>query len=55
MVSEGELVVLIRSYLWDQVVLKSTKNLLIQGHFFDNLKSPNRGIKILEAQHYFLW
>jgi len=55
MVSEGELVVLIRSGLWDKVAIKSTKNLLIQGHFFDKLKYPKGGIEILEVQLYFLW
>jgi hypothetical protein len=45
MVSEGELVVLIRSDLWDKVVVKYTKKLLIQGHFFDKLKSPKGGIR----------
>jgi hypothetical protein len=43
MVSEGELVVLIRSDLWDKVAVKYTKKLLIQGQFFYKLKIPQRG------------
>ena len=54
MVSEGELVVLIRRELWDKVALKYTKKLLIPGHFFDKIRSLKGGIKILEAQLYFL-
>ena len=54
MVSEGELVILIRSDLWEKVAIKYTKKLLIQGQFFDKLKSPKGGIEMLEVQLYFL-
>ena len=53
MISEGELVVLIRSDVWDKVALKCTKNLLIQGQFFYKLNPPKEGLDMLEVQLYF--
>ena len=54
MVSEGELVVLIRSDLWDKVAVKYTKKLLIQGHFFYKLKSPNGGRYVRSSTLFFM-
>lgn len=54
MVSEGELVVLIRSGLWDKVAIKDTKKLLIQGQFFHKLNPPKEGLDMLDVQLYFL-
>ena len=54
MVSEGELVVLIRSDLWDKVVVKYTKKLLIQGQFFYKLKSPKGGRYVRSSTLFFM-
>jgi len=53
MISEGELVVLIRSDLWDKVALKSTKKDLIQGQFFYKFKSPKGGINIRSSTLFY--
>ena len=54
MVSEGELVVLIRSDLWDKVAVKYTKKLLIQGQFFYKLKSPKGGRYVRSSTLFFM-
>jgi len=54
MVSEGELVVLIRSDLWDKVAVKYTKKLLIQGQFFYKLKSPKGGRCVGSSTLFFM-